>query len=169
MQIGMAGRIVVSRKLETLGFGIFIGFVLWILLVSLVALASSAYARLKAVAGGLVLGFFFILSGASVMINGVFRSTWGHAVNPSWATRRLWYAMLNVNPPSGPGVIACIAVILVMMLLLILGARAQAAPGGGGLVTAPTVIFDEVSKFYGEVLGRQPRYAANPARESQAW
>src|SRR5262247_1487630 len=30
---------------------------------------------------------------------------------------------------------------------------AQAPPGGGGLVTAPEVVFDEVSKFYGEVLG----------------
>src|ERR1043166_1552169 len=30
---------------------------------------------------------------------------------------------------------------------------AQAPPCGGGLVTAPEVVFDEVSKFYGEVLG----------------
>src|SRR4029079_18123474 len=34
------------------------------------------------------------------------------------------------------------------------GDRAQAAPGGGRVVTpSPSVIFDEVSKFYGEVLG----------------
>jgi ABC-2 type transport system permease protein len=103
-----------------LGFGIFAGFVIWILLVSFVALASSAYAKLKAVAGGFVLAFFFILSGASLMINGVFRSTWGHAINPSWTIRRLWYAMLDIEPPSGPGVIACIAAMLVMLFLLIL-------------------------------------------------
>src|SRR5437867_12299421 len=30
---------------------------------------------------------------------------------------------------------------------------AQAPPGGGSFLTAPEVIFDEVSKFYGEVLG----------------
>src|SRR5947207_1351874 len=30
---------------------------------------------------------------------------------------------------------------------------AQAPPGGGGFVSAPEVAFDEVSKFYGEVLG----------------
>lgn len=103
-----------------LGFGIFAGFVIWILLVSFVALASSAYAKLRAVAGGFVLAFFFLLSGASVMINGVLRSTWGHLINPSWAMRRIWQTMLGVTPPSGPGVIACIAAMLIMLFLLIL-------------------------------------------------
>jgi ABC-2 type transport system permease protein len=101
-----------------LGAGLFAGLAVWILLVSLVALASSAYARLKVVAGGIVLGFFFILSGASVMINGVFRATWGLAFNPSWATRRLWYAMLSVDPPAGPGVPECLSMLAVLMLLL---------------------------------------------------
>jgi hypothetical protein len=72
------------------------------------------------VSGGIVLGFFFILGGASVMINGVFRSTWGHAINPAWTTQRLWYAMLGLTPPSGPGVAACILMILVFLLLLVL-------------------------------------------------
>jgi ABC-2 type transport system permease protein len=119
IQIGMADGSWFRANWK-LGFGIFAGFAIWILLVSLVALASSAYAKLRAVAGGIVLAFFFILSGASVMINGVFRSTWGHVINPSWAIRRLWYAMLNVTPPSGPGVIACIAVMSLILLLLIL-------------------------------------------------
>jgi ABC-2 type transport system permease protein len=103
-----------------LGLGLCIGFAIWILLVSLVALASSAYARLKIIAGGIVLGFFFILSGAAVMINGVFRATWGYAINPTWATRRIWYALLNLDPPSGPGVWACTTTMLVILLLLIL-------------------------------------------------
>jgi ABC-2 type transport system permease protein len=103
-----------------IGLGLCIGFAIWILLVSLVALASSAYAKLKVIAGGIVLGFFFILSGAAVMINGVFRATWGYAINPTWATRRIWYALLNLDPPSGPGVWACITSMLVILLLLIL-------------------------------------------------
>ena len=56
-----------------LGIGMIAGFPIWILLVSMVALASSAYVRVRVVAGGLVLGFFFILSGVSTMVNGVFR------------------------------------------------------------------------------------------------
>jgi ABC-2 type transport system ATP-binding protein len=34
-----------------------------------------------------------------------------------------------------------------------MGPRAQASPGGGDFVSAATVVFDQVSKFYGEVLG----------------
>jgi ABC-2 type transport system permease protein len=103
-----------------IGAGIFAGFAIWITLVSLVALASSAYARLRIVAGGIVLGFFFVLSGASVMINGVFRASWGHALNPSWATRRLWYSMLSIDPPKGPGAGECLFVVTGIMLLLAL-------------------------------------------------
>jgi ABC-2 type transport system permease protein len=119
MQAGMAGGSW-FRVNWKIGMGILAGFALWILLVSLVALAASAYARVKVVAGGLVLGFFFILSGVALMINGVFRATWGFALNPTWATNRVWYAMLNVEPPEGPGVSACLAVLIAMMLLLVL-------------------------------------------------
>jgi ABC-2 type transport system permease protein len=99
MQIGMAEG-TWFRANWRIGLGILAGFAVWILLVSLVALAGSAYARLRVVAGGIVLGFFFILSGASTMINGVFRSTWGSVLNPTWAARRLWYAMFNLDPPG---------------------------------------------------------------------
>ena len=118
MQVSMAGGTWFLENWK-MGLGLFMGFAIWILLLSLVALASSAYVRLRAVAGGLILGFFFILGGASVMINGVFRSTWGHALNPFWASRRLWYAMLSIDPPPGPGVMECTLVLAVMMLLFV--------------------------------------------------
>jgi ABC-2 type transport system permease protein len=119
MQVNMAGRSWLGAH-WTMGAGVFIGFAVWVLLVSLVALASSAYARLKVVSGGIVLGFFFILSGVSVMINGVFRATWGYALNPTWIARRLWYAMLDIDPPAGPGVPTCIGALVAILLLLIL-------------------------------------------------
>ncbi|MBP1678727.1 MAG: hypothetical protein H6Q29_638 [Bacteroidetes bacterium] len=118
MQAGMAeGWLSKNWKI---GSGIFIGFALWILVVSMVALASSAYAKLKVVAGGIVLGFFFILSGASIMINGVFRARWGHVINPAWTTRRLWYALFGLNPPEGPGAPGCAIALLAILLLLVL-------------------------------------------------
>ena len=119
MQVGMADRSWFGANWR-IGLGIIAGFAVWILLVSLVALAGSAYAKLRVVAGGIVLGFFFILSGASAMINAVFRSTWGSILSPTWATRRLWYAMLDVDPPAGPGVWACILALAAIMLLLLL-------------------------------------------------
>lgn len=119
MQTTMAGS---SWFLESwkIGIGMFAGFVLWILLVSLVALASSAYARMKVIAGGIILGFFFITSGAAGIINVVFRSNWGFIINPSWTTKRLWRAMLNVDPPEGPGVLLCLCALAVIMVILTL-------------------------------------------------
>ncbi len=118
MQAGMAGADWTWAN-GRLGIGILSGFAVWILLVSLVAMASSAYARIKAVSGGLVLGFFFILSGLSTMVNGVFRVTWGNGLSPSWVCRRIWSALLNVDPKPGPGVAACVSVLLLIMVLLV--------------------------------------------------
>jgi ABC-2 type transport system permease protein len=117
IQAGMAGSDWLNSNWR-LCSGIIVGFAIWLLLISIVALASSAYARLKIVSGALVLAFFFVLSGASVMINGVFRVTWGHALNPAWAASRLWYAMFNVDPPAGPGVGICASVLAALICLL---------------------------------------------------
>jgi ABC-2 type transport system permease protein len=119
MQVGMAGSDW-FRANWNLGLGIFVGFAIWIVLVSLVAMASSAYARMKAVSGGLVLGFFFLLSGLATIVNSVFRATWGNCLSPLWTCTRIWYELFSVIPNPGPGVPACIAVLLSMVFLLIL-------------------------------------------------
>jgi hypothetical protein len=119
MQAGMADGSWFSENWR-LGAGILAGFAVWILLVSLVALASSAYVKLRVVAGGLVLGFFFVLGGASAIINAVLRSTWGSIFNPIWITRRLWYAMFGLEPPAGPGVWSCVLALAAFILLFLL-------------------------------------------------
>jgi ABC-2 type transport system permease protein len=118
IQVGMAGSDWFYANWR-LGFGIIVGFAIWILLVSLVAMASSAYARMKAVSGGLVLGFFFLLSGLSTIVNSIFRVTWGNGLSPLWNCTRIWYALFNVDPKPGPGVPACSVVLLLIMLLLV--------------------------------------------------
>jgi hypothetical protein len=55
----------------------------------------------------------------SVMINGVFRVEWGHALNPAWAVNRLWCALLGVDPPAGPGVVPCAVVLASIIFLLV--------------------------------------------------
>lgn len=101
-----------------IGVGMFVGFWLWILLCGLVALVSSAYVKLRTIAGGLVLGFFFIFSGVATMINGVFRDTWGFLLHPSWIVRRLCSAMMWTEAPDGPGVAAAVVALAVFLLLL---------------------------------------------------
>jgi len=103
-----------------LGFGMFTGFMLWIFLVSLAALASSAWVKLRVIAGGLILGFFFILSGIAGMINGVFRGTWGYLLNPSWTAERIVCAISGTEVPDSPGAASAIAAFLVVLLLLAL-------------------------------------------------
>jgi ABC-2 type transport system permease protein len=119
MQVGMAGGWWFWAN-WTIGSGIVAGFAIWVLLVSMVALAGSAYVKWRIVAGAFVLGFFFILSGVSVMINAVFRVTWGHALNPAWAVNRIWCSMFSVEPPEGPGLWACALVLATLVLLFAL-------------------------------------------------
>jgi ABC-2 type transport system permease protein len=119
IQVGMADGSWFSQNWR-IGIGIVIGFAIWILLVSLVALASSAYVKMRVVAGGLVLGFFFVLASASSMVNAVFRSTWGSIFSPIWVARRLLYAIFTVEPPAGPGVLASVFALAAFVLLFLL-------------------------------------------------
>ncbi len=117
MQAGMAGWgwFAVNWKL---GVGLLAGFGLWILLVSLVALACSAYVRWRVVAGALVMAFFFVLAGASQIVHQILRVEWSSLLNPSSAMYRVWCTMLGVEPPQGPGAVASTAALLLMALLL---------------------------------------------------
>src|SRR6266436_2103639 len=102
-----------------LGAGVFFGFLLWILLVSLVAMASSAYVKWRIVAGALVLAVFFVLAGAAELSNQVLRVEWAAAANPARAMNQVWRSMLGAEPGSGPGAFECSLAIGVMALLLL--------------------------------------------------
>jgi len=119
LQVGLAGRLWFLAN-WTLGAGGVIGFLLWLLLLGLVAMASSAYVKWRVVAGAISLAFFFILAGVSTMIDNVFRVTWGHVLDPAWAINRVWCALLGVTPPEGPGAGASLLTLATFMLLLVL-------------------------------------------------
>jgi ABC-2 type transport system permease protein len=104
----------------TLGAGVLVGFLLWLLVLSLVAMATSAYVKWRVVAGAISLAFFFILSGVSEMINNVFRVTWGHVLDPAWSVNRVWCSLLSVDPPEGPGAGASMLSLTAFVLLLVL-------------------------------------------------
>jgi ABC-2 type transport system permease protein len=104
----------------TLGAGMVAGFFIWLLILSLVAMASSAYVKWRVVAGAVSLAFFFILGGVGEMIDNVMRVTWGHLIDPAWAVNRVWCALLGVNAPRGPGAAASATALVAMALLLVL-------------------------------------------------
>ena len=105
----------------TLGAGVVVGFLLWLLVLSLVAMASSAYVKWRVVAGAVSLAFFFILAGIAVMIDEVFRVNWGHVIDPAWSVNRVWCTLLGVDPPTdGPGAVASLVALATLVLLLVL-------------------------------------------------
>ena len=118
MQSGMAGWTWFTENWR-LGAGIFFGFVLWIVLVGLVALASSAYVKWRIVAGALVLGVFFILAGAAELTNQVLRVEWAGALNPGRAMNQVWLSMLGADPIPGPDAWECGIAVGVMAVLLL--------------------------------------------------
>lgn len=107
VQAGMAGGAWLGSG-WLMGVAVLLGFLLYIVLVSLVAMASSAYVKWRVVAGALVLAFFFVLAGAAEMVNSVFRVDWASAMNPGYAMETLWSGMLSVEiDDDKPGVWEC--------------------------------------------------------------
>jgi ABC-2 type transport system permease protein len=127
MHSGMAGWTWFADNWK-LGSGLFLGFLLWIVLVSLVALAASAYVKWRIVAGALVLGVFFVLAGAAEMTNAILRVEWAMAANPARAMNQIWRAMLGAEPIAGPGATECAIVVGAMTLFLLAILRRKLRP-----------------------------------------
>lgn len=103
----------------TLGAGMVTGFAIWLLILSLVAMASSAYVKWRVVAGAVSLAFFFILSGIAEMIDEVLRVNWGHIIDPVWAVNQVWFALLGVELNEGPSAGAAAWGLAAIILLLV--------------------------------------------------
>jgi ABC-2 type transport system permease protein len=119
LQVGLAGGAWFLAN-WTLGAGMVAGFLVWIVILSLVAMASSAYVKWRVVAAAVSLAFFFVLSGIAEMINNVLRVTWGHVIDPAFAVNQVWCSLLGVELPEGPGAGASAGALAVMALLLAL-------------------------------------------------
>ena len=157
LQVGLAGG---SWFLAnwTLGAGVVAGFLLWLLVLSLVAMASSAYVKWRVVAGAVSLAFFFILAGVAQMINNVFRVTWGHSsIRPGRSTARgARCSASNRQTARGIGTSMLALAVLVLLLILVIERKlrpVEVVEVSGEPRRVGRRSFDEVSKFYGEVLG----------------
>jgi len=119
MQAGMAGWSWFADY-WTFGAAVFFGFLLWILLVALVSMASSAYVKWRIVAGAVILAAFFLLAGAAELFNAVLRVEWASAFNPGRAMNQIWRAMLGADPMPGPSALQCAIALTIMVGALIL-------------------------------------------------
>jgi len=83
----------------SLASGIFFGSLIWILMISLIAMALSAWVKWRIAAGALVLGVMFFLSGFGAAINGVLRSNIGYYINPGALMTRVCAQLFGLDPP----------------------------------------------------------------------
>lgn len=118
LQSGMAGWSWFASH-WTLGIGMFVGFLLWVVLVGLVAMASSAYVKWRIVAGAVVLGVFFVLAGASELFNAVLRVEWATAFNPARAMNQIWLLLLGAEALPGPSATQCALALGVLITVLL--------------------------------------------------
>jgi len=99
IQASLAGWDWVQANLWLAG-SIFFGFVVWIAVISLIALACSAWVKWKIAAGALVLGIFFAGAGFGAAINGVMRTSNGSLIDLTQVIHTIWSDLLRYDSGS---------------------------------------------------------------------
>jgi ABC-2 type transport system permease protein len=74
---------------------IFVGSMMWIVLLSLLVLAISAWVRWRVVASGALLGLFFITSAFSNLVYGLFLTRMGTLISPEALMRNIWRGLFG--------------------------------------------------------------------------
>jgi ABC-2 type transport system permease protein len=101
---------------------LFIGFLVWILVLSLLALALSAWIKWKIAAGGLVLGVFFAGAGFGTALNSVMRTSYGSLLNLTEVMFTIWSKLFRWPSDTGISVEAswiCVGVVCAICLWLL--------------------------------------------------
>ena len=77
-------------------WAIFFGFTIWIILLSLLALAVSSFLKWRVVASGALLGIFFVPSAFGTIVNELFMTRSGHLIS-LWATMNsIWRGLFGL-------------------------------------------------------------------------
>ncbi len=77
-------------------WAIFFGFIIWIVLLSLLSLAVSAFLKWRVVASGALLGIFFVPSAFGEIVNQLFLTRAGHLIS-LWATMNsIWRGLFGL-------------------------------------------------------------------------
>jgi ABC-2 type transport system permease protein len=93
---------------------IVVGSWLWIGLLSLLALALSAWVRWKVIAGFMMLVFFIAGDFFSLLVRGFFRSDWGELADANELVMIITARIFGITPPDGPPFFACVAALALM-------------------------------------------------------
>jgi ABC-2 type transport system permease protein len=83
-----------------LAFAIVLGSLVWVTLISLVSLASSAWVRWRPAAAGMLFALFFIPAGFGQAANEIMRTGWGSLLNATVVIVTLWNSLFFLNDPD---------------------------------------------------------------------
>ena len=78
--------------------GIFVGSWIWILVLSLISLALSAYVKWKPVARLSLFLIFFVAGGMAGVINLMLRTDWGSVINITDMMHVIWASLFGIEP-----------------------------------------------------------------------
>jgi len=96
MQASLAGPSWAWSNLWIAG-SLVISSLIWIAILSLLAMALSAWVKWRIVAGALLLGVMFFGGGFALAINGVMRTESGHFFDIFYLMKTVWNAMFQVD------------------------------------------------------------------------
>ena len=80
-----------------IGSGVVLGLVMWDVVLSLIALAASAWVKWRIAAGAMVLGVFFAGAGFGAAINNVLRTTNGSLIDLTQVAHTIWADLLRYD------------------------------------------------------------------------
>jgi ABC-2 type transport system permease protein len=106
-----------------IGAAILLASWIWILLLSLMNMAASAWVRQRVIAGILVLAFFYVSRGMGAAINLMYRTSLGDLIDVNVLSNLIWRRLFGLSAQSGlPTAVAWAALLafcgLCLMLLL---------------------------------------------------
>jgi len=84
-----------------LAFAILIGSTVWVTLISLVALASSAWLRWRPAAAGMLFALLFFPTGFGQAANEIMRTGWGSLLNAIVVIGTVWNSLFFINDAEG--------------------------------------------------------------------
>jgi ABC-type transport system involved in multi-copper enzyme maturation permease subunit len=83
----------------SLALGIFAGAVVWVVLLSMVGLAVSAWVKWRVIATGAIFAVVFVPAGVGGMASLILRTRWGLLLNLPFMMSELWQRMLGAPVP----------------------------------------------------------------------
>ncbi len=84
-----------------IGGALLVGMMMWVLLLSLIALAISAFVKWRIAAGALLLGIFVAGAGFGTALNEIVRTEYGSLVNLTLVMYTIWSGLFGLAPDTG--------------------------------------------------------------------